>query len=87
MQIKALTEELRVARLERDGLGLQLERSEAGRRAVEADGREREEALGAAVRAKGDEAAKALTALRYEKKEKVGAAGSGMRPGAGQGGA
>ncbi|KAG2487772.1 hypothetical protein HYH03_013617 [Edaphochlamys debaryana] len=69
-EIKALSEELRVSRLERDGAALQLERAEAGRRAVEVDAREREAELGADVRARADEAAKALMALRYEKKEK-----------------
>ncbi|PNH02863.1 hypothetical protein TSOC_011125 [Tetrabaena socialis] len=70
VQIKALSEELRTSRLERDSMGLHLERAEAGRRAVEVEAREREAELGADVRAKGDEAAKALMALRYEKKDK-----------------
>ncbi|GFR52623.1 hypothetical protein Agub_g15211 [Astrephomene gubernaculifera] len=69
-EIKALSEELRVSRLEVESLGMQLERAEAGRRALEADAREREAELGADMRAKSDEAAKALVALRYEKKEK-----------------
>ncbi|KAG2449371.1 hypothetical protein HYH02_005524 [Chlamydomonas schloesseri] len=69
-EIKALAEELRVSRLERDSMGLQMERVEASRRALEVDAREREAELGADVRAKSDEAAKALMALRYEKKEK-----------------
>ncbi|KAG2433338.1 hypothetical protein HXX76_008402 [Chlamydomonas incerta] len=69
-EIKALSEELRVSRLERDSMGLQMERVEASRRALEVDAREREAELGSDVRAKSDEAAKALMALRYEKKEK-----------------
>eukprot|EP00198_Chlamydomonas_reinhardtii_P009078 XP_001698415.1 basal body protein [Chlamydomonas reinhardtii] len=69
-EIKALSEELRVSRLERDSMGLQMERVEASRRALEVDAREREAELGADVRSKSDEAAKALMALRYEKKEK-----------------
>ncbi|GLC36430.1 hypothetical protein PLESTB_000147100 [Pleodorina starrii] len=69
-EIKALAEELRVVRLEKESLGMQLERSETGRRALEADVREREAELGAEMRVKADEAAKSLLALRYEKKEK-----------------
>ncbi|GLI63734.1 hypothetical protein VaNZ11_006799 [Volvox africanus] len=69
-EIKALAEELRVVRLERESLTMQLERSESARRALEADVREREAELSAEVRLKSEEANKSLVALRYEKKEK-----------------
>ncbi|GIL68191.1 hypothetical protein Vafri_21466 [Volvox africanus] len=70
-EIKALAEELRVVRLERESLTMQLERSESARRALEADVREREAELSAEVRLKSEEANKSLVALRYEKKEKL----------------
>lgn len=58
-------------RLERESLNMQLERTETGRRAFEADVREREAEVNAELRIKSDEAAKTFMALRAERKEKV----------------
>ncbi|MEW5318205.1 MAG: hypothetical protein WDW38_009445 [Sanguina aurantia] len=70
VEIKALMEELRVSRMEREGLEIQLQREVLASRGSDAEMREREAELSAAARARGEEAVKALAALKYERKEK-----------------